>query len=243
MSTPTTLVDGLALDITREVAESVIIDELLDLDGKLILELGCGRAVHTRAIAEAGRDRQVLALEVDETQHALNLQIDDLPNVRFALGGAEEIPAADASQDVVFLFKSLHHVPGHLMAAALQEVARVLKPGGFAYVSEPLFRGPLNECLRLFHDEQAVRREAFAAITAAVDLHVLESVSQTFFLAPVHFADFAEYERLVIGATHSEHIVTDEVRVQVQERFAKHVGADGANFAQPIRVDLLRSAL
>lgn len=243
MTNPTTLDDGLTREITREVAEAAIIDELLDLDGKHILELGCGRAVHTRAIAEAGYDRQVLALEVDETQHALHLQIDDLPNVRFALGGAESIPADDASHDVVFLFKSLHHVPVELMAEALQEVARVLKPGGYAYVSEPLFRGALNECLRLFHDEQAVRREAFAAITAAVALGVLQSVSQTFFLAPVHFADFAEYERLVIGATHSEHVVTDEVRVQVRERFLQSVGSGGANFAQPIRVDLLRRAL
>lgn len=232
--------DGLTRDITREVAESVILGELLDLDGKRLLELGCGRAVHTRAIAEAGEGRTMLALEVDETQHALNLQIEDLPNVTFALGGAENIPAEDGSHDVVFLFKSLHHVPVVQMAKALGEIARVLRPGGFAYVSEPLFRGPLNECLRLFHDEQSVRAKAFEAIGDAVASGVLTAVSQTFFLAPVHFADFAEYERLVIRATHSQHVVTDEVRREVVRRFEANVGPDGARFAQPIRVDLLQ---
>ncbi len=57
----------------------------------------------------------MLALEVDQVQHAINAAIGDLPNVEFGLGGAEAIPAADASFDVAFMFKSLHHVPVPLM--------------------------------------------------------------------------------------------------------------------------------
>lgn len=234
------LVDGLDLDITRIVDEPVVVEQLLDLNAKEILELGCGGATNTRAIAQAGRDRRLLALEVDETQHAINVEIDDLPNVQFALGGAEQIPVADASYDVVFLFKSLHHVPVASMPAAMAEIARVLRPGGFAYISEPLFRGAFNECLRLFHDESGVRRQAFLAITSAVACASLNSVSQTFFLTPVVFADFAEFEQLVIGTTHSNHVLSDEVFAQVRERFATYKREDGVRFEQPIRVDLLQ---
>lgn len=234
------LVDGLDVEIRRLIDEPTVISELLELDGREILELGCGRAVNTRAIAAAGQNRTMLALEVDERQHALNLQIEDLGNVTFALGGAEKIPAADQSFDAVFLFKSLHHVPADLMQPAMREIARVLRPGGYAYVSEPLFRGSFNDCLRLFHDESEVRSQAFAAITSAVRDGQFVSVSQTFFLAPVHFANFEEFERLVIGTTHSNHVLSDEVYAQVRERFATYVGANGVQFEQPIRVDLLQ---
>lgn len=221
--------------------EPPLLERCLPLDGARILELGCGRAQLTRAIATAGRDRSILALEVDEAQHALNLGIDDLPNVRFALGGAESIPAPDASFDVVLLFKSLHHVPADSMSQALREIRRVLKPGGHAWVSEPVFAGAFNEVVRVFHDEERVRRLAFEAVRRAVEDGTLELVEQKFFAAPVEFRDYAEFERLVIGVTHTRHRLTPAQAAETRARFARHADASGAaRFEQPIRVDLLR---
>jgi len=227
-------------DVTRTCPEFDIINEKLALDGKSIIELGCGTAEITRVIAEGGPDRSVLALEVDEIQHAKNLEITDLPNVSFQLAGAQAIPAADACADVVFMFKSLHHVPGELLAQSFQEIARVLKPGGYAYISEPVFAGEFNEILRLFHDEQAVRMAAFAATCATVESGLLELVEQVFFNTPARFADFADFESKVIGVTHTRHQLSDDVYEQVQTRFAQNMGANGADFVAPIRVDLLR---
>jgi ubiquinone/menaquinone biosynthesis C-methylase UbiE len=240
MPSSSSLIDGLDLEITRVAEDLAVVEESLDLDGKHILELGCGRAKNTRAIAEAGCGRSLLALEVDQAQHEINLRVRDLPNVTFAIGGAEQIPVEDASHDVVFLFKSLHHVPVANMPDAMREIARVLRPGGYAYIAEPLFRGSFNDCLRLFHDEEYVRREAFGAITASVASGLMESAAQEFFLSPLQFADFAEFEQLVIGATHSSHVLDDELLARVREKFAAHEGGDGARFEQPIRVDLLR---
>ena len=134
--------------------ESEIYNHLLSLDGKHILELGCGSAEITRDIAASGAGRTVTALEVDEIAHEKNLQVTDLPNVTFALSGAQDIPLVEESVDVVFMFKSLHHVPLELMQDSMLEIRRVLKPGGLAYISEPVFAGDFNEILRLFHDEQ-----------------------------------------------------------------------------------------
>ena len=188
---------------TRLCDEHVILKELLPLGGAHVLDLGCGTAEKTRAIARDGQVASITALEVDEVQHGKNLQSGDQANVVFRLGGAEAIPAADASFDIVLMFKSLHHVPVDRMDRALSEIRRVLKPGGLAYLSEPIFAGDYNDVLRLFHDEQAVREAAFAAIRRAVDGGGLTLVSQTFFDPGRHFDDFAQFEKQVLQVTHT----------------------------------------
>ena len=154
----------------------------LPLDDASVLELGCGKAEKTRLLAETGRLKEIVALEVDDIQHQRNLQITDLPQVHFRHGGAEAIPAADNSFDIVLMFKSLHHVPMECMDQALSEIARVLKPGGLAWISEPVFAGDLNEVFRLFHDEKVVREAAFAAISQALDAGYLSLEKKMFFI-------------------------------------------------------------
>lgn len=226
--------------IARCCEERVVIAELLELDGRQILEIGCGRAELTRELAQGGPGRQLLALEVDEVQHALNLEITDLPNVRFELAGAQALPAADQSLDVVLLFKSLHHVPAAQLDQSLREVARVLRPGGFAYVSEPLFRGEFNQVLRLFHDESQARREAFEAVRRAVRSGALELVSQTFFEVLETFRDYAHFEQRILGATHTEFRLSAATERAVRARFERSAAPGGFSFRKPMRVDLLR---
>lgn len=217
--------------------EAEIIDELLHLEGATVLELGCGKADKTRFVAQHATS--VLALEVDATQLAMNLAIADLPNVRFAHGGAEQIPAPDSSFDIVLMFKSLHHVPVDLMDLVFPEIRRVLKPGGVAYISEPVYTGEFNDILKLFHDEKAVREAAFAAEQRAISSGLLALVQQKFFLQPMHFTDFAQYEEQVLKVTHTEHRLSAETYERVRAGFNGHMSQDGATFHMPIRVDLL----
>jgi SAM-dependent methyltransferase len=203
--------------------EGDVLDELLHLDGATILELGCGKA--------------------DEIQLAKNLAITDLHNVRFAHAGAENIPAADSSFDIVLMFKSLHHVPGELMDSVFSEIRRVLKPGGVAYISEPVYAGDFNEVLKLFHDEKAVREAAYAAEIRAASSGRLALVTQKFFLQPMHFADFGHFEQQVIKATHTEHRLSAETLEKVRSKFEGYMTPDGATFQMPIRVDLFKKSV
>ncbi|HEC26459.1 MAG TPA: class I SAM-dependent methyltransferase [Gammaproteobacteria bacterium] len=220
--------------------ESEIYNRMLSLDGKRILELGCGSAEITRDIATSGTDRKITALEVDEIAHKKNLQITDLPNVSFALSGAQEIPLDDDSIDVVFMFKSLHHVPLALMDVSMREIRRVLKPGGLVYISEPVFAGDFNEILRLFHDEQKVREAAFYTVKKAVDEGLFNLVEETFFNSPKKFESFSEFENNIINVTHSSHELDEKLYALVKQRFEQYIGDDGAHFLMPIRVDLLQ---
>lgn len=221
------------------VNEVKLMLETLPLDGASVLELGCGRAEKTRTLAESGKPSQIVALEVDTIQHEKNLAITDLPNVRFVHGGAEAIPIADESFDIVLMLKSLHHVPVPLMDQALAEVARVLKPGGFAWISEPVYAGEMNEVFRLFHDEKTVREAAFAAICRAVEQGPLALQRQLFFTTRSYFENFDQFDQRMIRVTHTDHSLPPELYAAVQAKFESFMTPEGVTFRPPQRVDLL----
>ena len=225
---------------TTLVNEVKLMLEQLPFDGAHVLELGCGKAEKTRALAETGRVAQIIALEVDAIQHARNLAITDLPQVSFRHGGAEAIPAEDNSVDIVLMFKSLHHVPMQHMDQALSEIARVLKPGGLAWISEPVYAGNLNEVLKLFHDEKIVREAAFAAINKAVDDGRLLLEQELFFNTRSFFEHFGQFDQRMIQVTHSDHQLSPALYQQVREKFESFLSPEGATFLNPQRVDLLR---
>ena len=158
----------------------------------------------------------------------------------FALSGAQDIPLDDGTVDVVFMFKSLHHVPLELMDQSLREIRRVLKQGGLVYISEPVFAGDYNEILRLFHDEQIVREAAFNKVKKVVDDGLFSLVEETFFNSPMKFESFSDFENNTIKATHSNHVLDEKLYNLVKQRFEKHIGDGGAHFLMPIRVDLLQ---
>lgn len=224
---------------TRVVNEVNVLLESLPLDGAVVLELGCGKADKTQTLAQTGRVKEIVALEVDQIQHAKNLQVTDLPAVRFAQGGAEAIPLPDASVDLVLMFKSLHHVPMDRMDDALSEIARVLKPGGLAWISEPVYAGHLNEVFKLFHDEKVVREAAFAAICKAVERGPLRSERQLFFNTRSYFENFERFDQRMIQVTHTSHQLAPELYARVKAKFESYLGPEGATFLNPQRVDVL----
>jgi SAM-dependent methyltransferase len=138
------------------------------------------------------------------------------------------------------MFKSLHHVPMSEMNQALSEIRRVLRPGGLVWISEPIYAGEFNEILRLFHDEKEVREAAFAAIRQAVDDRRFTLVRQCFFSTPGHFDNFEQFEEWIIRITHTDHRLSPELHAAVRRQFAVHLTDQGADFQNPLRVDILR---
>jgi len=148
-ASPATLIDD----------EIGVLSDLVPLAGQRIIELGCGAAHLARTLLARHPDSRVTGLEVDERQHAKNLAAPQA-GLEFVAAGAQEIPFPDANFDLALMLKSLHHVPMPLLAQALGEVARVLRPGGHLYVSEPVYGGPFNDVIRVFNDEGVVRSAA-----------------------------------------------------------------------------------
>ena len=224
----------------RTATELEIMETLLPLKGRQVLELGCGKAWMTRRISELFHPTVIIATEVDRIQHESNLQIDDLPNVQFVYGGAQAIDLPDASMDVVLMLKSLHHVPADLMQSGLREIYRVLRPGGLAYISEPVYQGEFNDIMKLFHDERQVRQAAFDVLQWTVESGLYELAEEIFFNSPGHFRDFSEFDERMLNVTHTEHLIDEALYRQIRTAFERHMTDDGADFLKPSRVDLLR---
>lgn len=234
------------MDLTSEKNFSIrneaeLYEKLLPLEGANIIELGCGSATLTRSIAENHSPELIIACEVDPVQHKKNLCVTDLTNVRFVEAGAQSIPAPDTFADIVLMFKSLHHVPLDELGTALHEIKRVLRSGGLAYISEPVYAGNFNEVLRVFHDEKEVREAAFLAVRKAVESGLFELVGQHFFELPREFRSYSEFESKMVDVTHTNHQLSPETLAAVREQYNLYADDSGkAVLKSPMRVDLLR---
>ncbi|HPP82637.1 MAG TPA: class I SAM-dependent methyltransferase [Rubrivivax sp.] len=231
------MTDRSALALVHD--ELDLLAELVPIDGREIIELGCGAARMARTLLERHPGCRVTGLEVDARQHAKNLASPQ-PGLRFVAAGAEAIPFPDASFDVALMLKSLHHVPMPLMAQALAETRRVLRAGGLLYVSEPVYDGAFNEVMRLFNDERVVRAAAQAALDAALAALAWEPAAERRFAMPVDFADFDDFERRMMHPTFAEHRIDEAKRAEVRAAFVPHLGAAGAHFERPMHVRVLR---
>jgi ubiquinone/menaquinone biosynthesis C-methylase UbiE len=88
-----------------------------------VLELGAGTGKLTEVLVGLGHD--VHATDPDEQM--IERLRERLPDVRTTVASAEDIPAPDASYDVVVVAQAFHWFDHD---RALPEIARVLKPGG-----------------------------------------------------------------------------------------------------------------
>lgn len=224
-----------------ETFDELYLIETLNLDNRTILELGCGIASMTKKIASNGINRKIIACEVDEVQHEKNLTLN-IDNIQFILSGAQSIPLEDNSIDIIFMFKSFHHIPNNLMPKALKEIYRVLKPNALAYISEPLFQGEQNELVAMFHDEEIVRQKAFNAIKKSVENQDFKLFREIFFQTEVKYNDFKDFEKKQMDLTYNDNEISNKLRMEIETKFNSYNNGKEVTFLKPFRVDILQKS-
>ncbi len=106
-----------------------MIQEHVDLVGADALDLGCGVGMYTARMAEAGARAIGLEIELPRAVEARERGLDIVAAV------GEQLPAADASLDVVLLHEVLEHVADD--QATVSESLRALRPGGRLLIFVP----------------------------------------------------------------------------------------------------------
>lgn len=111
----------------------VLIDEFLatiNLDGKMILDAGCGAGHGTKRLVERGA--KVIACD-------LGLNMVTVTRQKYpcqpTVGSVMTLPFADSMFDVVFSTEVIEHTPNPL--ESVREMLRVLKPEGYLVLSTP----------------------------------------------------------------------------------------------------------
>lgn len=220
-----------------DLAPPLVTDELdlirrtLPVAGADLLDLGCGDGAMARRLAEAGA--RVTAVEVNAAP-VIDAAVTAIE------GRAEALPLADAAFDAVLMLKSLHHVPIAGMEAGLREVARVLRPGGLLFCWEPVFAGPLNDIMRLFHDEQPQRAAALAALHRIIAEGTLEFVDERLFRTRIGFADFADFDRRMLHLPDLPQPVEGALLDQVRQAWDRIAAPRGGQFERLMRLTLAR---
>ena len=109
-----------------------VLDE--DLDGKAVLDIGCGFGwfVWNALVRRVSR---VVGLEISEERlKTARAGIND-DRVVFKIGSATRLPFANNSFDTVSSWEVIEHLPKGSEEEMFKEAHRVLKPGGVFYLS------------------------------------------------------------------------------------------------------------
>jgi ubiquinone/menaquinone biosynthesis C-methylase UbiE len=103
---------------------------LADRQGDLGFDIGCGNGRHTELLAE--RCERAVGLDAST---ALIAEARGRAGVELVAGDASRLPFRSDTVDLAVYVATLHHLPEGARAASLEELARVLAPGGRALVS------------------------------------------------------------------------------------------------------------
>lgn len=132
---------GLAIDFFARVKNEYLVDILnarLGGAGKVkLLDVGCGIAnAHSQLVGRVG---ELSGIDVSIASIAVARQRN--PGIRYEVFDSSHVPFDDRSLDAAFAVNVFHHVPVAQRSALVDDIHRVLRPGGLFAIFE---HNPLN---------------------------------------------------------------------------------------------------
>lgn len=123
-----------------------ILRQMGDIQGKKLLDLGCGAGENSVYFAKKGAHCVATDYSPGMVEVALQLAERYGVEIEGCTANAMALEFPDNSFDLVYASNLLHHIPDPKMA--LKEMHRVLKPGGKACFWDPLKHNPVINVYR-----------------------------------------------------------------------------------------------
>lgn len=120
-----------------------MLEQIIQRYGTDLLDVGCGTGELMLQVLREDPEKQLTGIDyshnmVQIAQHKLGKK------ARCLFADAQHLPFADASFDLIYCNDSFHHYPEP--AAVLQEIARVLRPGG-CFILGDCYQPFLGRCI------------------------------------------------------------------------------------------------
>jgi ubiquinone/menaquinone biosynthesis C-methylase UbiE len=155
------------------------IDKKVGLQGKVILEVGCGNG--KKSVTLANKCSKLMAIDPDKDAIAIANKDYAAPNLTYLVGVAEDLAFDDDTFNLVIFSLSLHHVPIEHMRNAITEAKRVTKADGKVIFLEPAFNGGFFEAeVQFGAGDGDERKEKAAAYLALLDSDILTDETEYF---------------------------------------------------------------
>ena len=118
------------------------------VEGLRGLDIGCGEGANTRELARLGARMRAIDVAPTFIRYAQEAERAEPLGIAYLLGDGTDLPFAAGAFDFATAFMSLMDMADH--GSALDEAARVLRPGGFLQFSilHPCFVPPHRRVLR-----------------------------------------------------------------------------------------------
>jgi len=110
------------------------IEEFIQLNGKVLLEVGCGNGQLTALLV----DKAAAITAIDSCGSCIETARKRVNRVKFQVGSGEKLEFADGCFDIVLFSYSLHHQD---CIKALAEAKRVVRQDGRILIIDPVNAG------------------------------------------------------------------------------------------------------
>lgn len=141
MSNTSDFFDKYALEYDKKVKNNYfkdkhkwIIDNVGDLTGKKVLDVGCGTGELCYVLKSIYPNAEYRGIDISEVMIAKSKK--RVKDIKFDVGNVQALPYEDNSFDIIVNTLSFHHYEDP--QGALNEMKRVLKPGGKIYILDSI---------------------------------------------------------------------------------------------------------
>ncbi|UWE04390.1 class I SAM-dependent methyltransferase [Laceyella sacchari] len=154
------------------------IQNIVDVKGKRVLDMGCGGGIYCKAFAQMGA-KHVTGIDFSkEMIKGATENCKDYPQIAFVVGDALDTNLPSSTYDVILARALIHHLSD--LESCFRETYRLLKPGGIFIVqnrtienalqppSENHIRGYFFEVYPRLIDIEAERRHDGKAVKEAL---------------------------------------------------------------------------